>query len=130
MWFSEWSRPWQFRGQMREFRGRKVPFSGEKDSLAVEAVLSEPFSALNSLLTGKNTGNFPIFSSKFQQRIPLSPCIYGSFHHASPSRASHGTGNYHAGTGNYHGGTGNYHGGTGNYHGGTGNYDARIWETT
>ena len=36
----------------------------------MEAVLSEPFSALNSLLTGKNTGNFSLLSRKFQQRIP------------------------------------------------------------
>jgi hypothetical protein len=37
--------------------------------MAADGVHCEPFSDLNSLLTGKNTGNFSIFAQQFPQRI-------------------------------------------------------------
>ncbi len=44
--------------------------------MAEDAVTSEPFSALNSLLTGKNTGNFANLTVPFRSLVVLSASFY------------------------------------------------------
>jgi len=53
-------------------RGKLQSFLCVQDCMAEDAVTSEPFSGLNSLLTGKNTGNFMNFAGPFRPLVALN----------------------------------------------------------
>jgi hypothetical protein len=54
----------RFGAQKRSFQPKSTWREKRPDWLAVEAVLCELFSTSNSLLTGKNTGNFAVLQHK------------------------------------------------------------------
>ncbi len=62
----------RFRPKMRQNTLANLLVIKEKYSLAADGVYCEPFSNLNSLLTGKNTGNFPFSLECSSREFALS----------------------------------------------------------